>query len=142
MKVKDIMAKDIITVTPETTLKELAGIIKKKKIHGVPVLDQNGELVGIMTVSDMLGILKGLVYWGELEKIKPGLGIKDALMKEKENAVVGQNMSKAVRTIKEDDSVEKVLELMCKHNVHTIPVVKEGKIVGVVGASDIIEIFV
>ena len=141
MKVKDIMTREVITVTPQTSLKELAKIIKGKRIHGVPVLDENGTLKGIVTLTDMLKILQRIIYWGELERVKPELGIKEALIKEKEDANVEANMSVMVRTVKEDDQVEKVLELMCNHNIHTVPVLEKGKLVGVIGASDIVEVF-
>ncbi|MFC1667088.1 CBS domain-containing protein [Candidatus Omnitrophota bacterium] len=142
MKVKEIMTKDIISVTPQTPLKELANIIKEKRIHGVPVLNEDGVLVGVVTLTDMLKILQRIAYWSEIEKAKPELGIKEALVKEKEDASVGANMTTLVRTVKEDDDIEKALTLMCKHNVHTIPVLKDGKLAGIVGASDIVKIFV
>ena len=142
MKVKEIMTKDIITVTPNTALKDLASIIKKHRINGVPVVDEEGNLIGIVTMTDMLKILYGIYYWDEIEKAKPGLGVKDALIKEKENATVGEKMSTSVRTVQEDDDLEVALKMMCKHDIHTIPVTKDKKLIGVIGATDIVHIFV
>ncbi|MBU1852864.1 MAG: CBS domain-containing protein [Candidatus Omnitrophica bacterium] len=142
MKVKDIMTKDVITVTHKTSLKELVSILKEKRIHGVPVVGEDGVLVGVITLTDMLKILQRIVYWEDIEQLKPGIGIKDALVRQKEDTSVGKNMTTSVNTVTEDEPVEKVLELMCRHNIHTIPVVKENKLVGIIGATDIVELFI
>jgi CBS domain-containing protein len=138
MKIKDIMTKNIISITPEASLKELATLIKQHRINGVPVVTKEGALVGIVTMTDILKILRDIYYWAELENVKPGLGVKDALMAEKEKATVGTKMTTGVRTAKEDDTVEDILKLMCKYNIHTIPVVKDDKLVGIVGVTDIV----
>jgi len=142
MKVKDVMTTNVITVPETMPLKEFAALIKKHRINGAPVVDESGALVGIVTMTDMLKILRDIYYWYEVEKLKPGIGVKDALEKEKGSATVGSKMSTALRTVKEDDPIEVVLQLMCKHNIHTIPVVKDGKLVGIVGATDIVHICV
>ena len=138
MKIKDIMTRNVISITPEASLKELATLIKQYRINGVPVVTKEGALVGVVTMTDILKILRDIYYWAELENVKPGLGVKDALMAEKEKATVGTKMTTGVRTVKEDDSVEDVLKLMCKHNIHTIPVTKDGKLIGIVGVTDIV----
>ncbi len=79
-------------------------------------------------------------YWDTIEKIKPGIGVKEAFVREKEKATVGKKMTKQVTTVLENDSVEHVVDLMCKHNIHTIPVIKDNKLIGIVGASDIVNV--
>ena len=138
MKIKEIMTKNVISITPEASLKELATLIKQHRINGVPVVTKEGALVGIVTMTDILKILRDIYYWSELESVKPGLGVKDALLAEKEKATVETKMTTGVRTIKEDDTVEDVLRLMCKQNIHTIPVTRDGKLVGIVGVTDIV----
>ena len=140
MLVKEIMTKDVVTVRPDAPLKELAKILKKHQINGVPVVSADGTLAGIITMTDLLKILKDINYWDSIEKIKPGIGVKEAFMREKEKATVARKMTTQVTTVSEDDSVEHVVDLMCKHNIHTIPVVKDDKLIGVVGATDIISV--
>ncbi len=138
MLVKEIMTSDVVTVRPGSTLRELAKIIKEHRINGVPVTAEDGTLVGIITMTDLLKILKEINYWDSIEKIKPGIGVKEAFVREKEKATVGKKMTKQVTTVSENDSVEHVVDLMCKHNIHTIPVIKDNKLIGIVGASDIV----
>lgn len=140
MLVKEIMTSNVITVRPDTTLKELAKILKEHRIKGVPVVTKDGILVGIITITDLLKILKDINYWDYIEKVKPGLGVREAFIREKEEATVGKKMTKQISTVSEDDSVDHVVDLMCKHNIHTIPVVKDNKLIGVIGATDIVNV--
>ena len=52
MLVKDIMTRNVITVSPDTPLKEVGRILKEKRISGIPVVDGSGNIVGIVTVTD------------------------------------------------------------------------------------------
>ncbi len=138
MLVKDIMTRNVITVRPSTTLKELVGVLKEHRINGVPVVGDDGTLEGVITMTDLLKMLKDINYWSDVEKVRPGLGLKEAYTHEKETSTVSKKMTKQVSTVSEDDPVEVVLDLMCRHNVHTIPVVANSKLIGVVGAADIV----
>jgi len=138
MLVKDIMTREVVTVRPDITLKELAKILKDNRIKGVPVIDKDDNLIGIITMTDLLKILRDINYWSNIEKVKPGIGIKEGLIKEKDSLVVEQKMAKGVKTVSEDDTIERVVDLMCTHNIHTIPVVKNNKLIGVIGVTDIV----
>ena len=138
MLVKDIMTRNVVTVKPEATLKELAKILKEHRINGAPVVTKGGSVVGIITMTDLLKILRDINYWGNIEKVKPEIGVKEALIKEKEKATVEKKMVKGIYQVSEDDSIEHVLDLMCTHNIHTIPVVEDNKLVGIIGATDIV----
>ena len=149
MLVKEVMTKDVISVTPSTTLKDLAKIINKNRINGVPVVDDvDGSLIGVITMTDLLRILRHICFWDEIgnrDNLQAGVfgvDIKEALLKEKDKAVVGSKMTKIVHTVEEDDSVEEVLMMMCHYNIHTIPVVKNRKIIGIIGATDIVNYWI
>ena len=138
MVVKRIMSSKVITVSPETTLKEVGELLKRERINGLPVVDASSNVVGIITLTDILRILNGVYKWKELEKSQPGLELSSLFEKEKQGAKVGDFMSKRVYILGEDDSIEEVMRLMFTKSVHTIPVAKDGKLVGVVGRHDLI----
>jgi len=140
MIVKEVMTRDVVTVSPDTKLCDLAKVLREHRINGVPVTIKDGTLVGVITMTDLLKILRDINYWTQVEKVKPGIGVKEALVKEKEECTVEKKMTRGVNTVTEDDSIDYVLDMMCKHNIHTIPVVKENKLVGIVGATDIVSI--
>ena len=61
-KVADVMTRDVITVTPETTLRELATILSEKHINGVPVLDDKGNVLGVVCESDLVNQKQALAH--------------------------------------------------------------------------------
>lgn len=137
MLVKEIMTKKIITVNPDMTLKKLVKVLTEHRINGVPVVSADGTLAGVITMTDLLKILKDINYWDNIEKVKPGIGLKEAFIQEKECSTVGKKMTEQISTVSENDSIDRVVDLMCKHNIHTIPVVKDNKLIGIIGAADI-----
>ena len=54
MKASEVMARDVVTVRPETTVKEIAELMAQRRISGIPVVDETGELVGILSETDLL----------------------------------------------------------------------------------------
>ncbi|MFH0940897.1 MAG: CBS domain-containing protein [Candidatus Omnitrophota bacterium] len=140
MLVKEIMTKEVVTIRPEATLAEVVKLLKQYRINGVPVVTVGGVLVGIITMSDLLRLLRDINFWNKVEQVKPELSVKDAFLKDKEQAIVEKKMTHGVITVTEDESVERVLDLMSTRNIHTIPVMRDDKLVGIVGAMDIVSL--
>lgn len=140
MLVKEIMTKEVVTIRPEATLAEVVRLLKQHRINGVPVVTAGGVLVGIITMSDLLRLLRDINFWNKVEQIKPELSIKDAFLKDKEQAIVEKKMTHGVITVTEEETVERVLDLMSTRNIHTIPVMRDDKLVGIVGAMDIVSL--
>ncbi len=137
MLIKEIMTKDVITVSPDTTLKEVGKIFKEKRISGVPVVDDVGNIVGIITVTDILVIIREIYQWQTLQR-STGLNISDLVGKEWLSKEVNQVMKKSVYTLDENKSIHEVTELMFTHQIHTIPIMKDDKLVGIVGKRDLV----
>lgn len=70
IKVRDIMTSPLITVNPEITIFECAKIMKEKKIHHLPVMDQNGKVVGIISATDFLVIAESMAHGFEDHKLR------------------------------------------------------------------------
>ncbi|OQX81780.1 MAG: hypothetical protein B6D56_01515 [Candidatus Omnitrophica bacterium 4484_70.1] len=137
MLVKEIMTREVITVSPDDSLKNVGEILKEKRISGLPVV-KDEKIVGIITLTDMLKVLERIYKWKELEKREPGLALSEMFEKEKADAKVKDFMSKEVLTLNEDDTIEEVMRLMFARGIHTLPVVKEDKLVGIVGKRDLV----
>jgi predicted transcriptional regulator len=139
MKIKDIMTTEVITVHPETTLSEVGKILKEKRVSGVPVTDHENNVVGIITLTDMLRILDHIYQWREIEMQVPELKLSAMFEKEKTQAKVQDVMTKDVLTLDEGSSLDDIMRLMFTRKVHTIPVVARGnKLVGIVGKRDLV----
>jgi CBS domain-containing protein len=144
LKVKDIMTKDIITVTPDTEVVKAAKILLEKRINGLPVIDDSGKLVGILCQSDLIAQQKSIPIpslFTLLDGFMP-LTIMKRIDKEVEKIaaiMVEQAMTANPVTVAPDDDIEVVARLMVDENYHTLPVLDGGKVVGIVGKADILK---
>lgn len=136
--VKDIMTTDVITISPEASLKDVGDILKSKRVSGLPVVDENGNIVGIITLTDMLRVLDQIYHWKEIERRVKDLKLSEMFEKEKLDAKVKNIMAKEVLVLDENEPVEGVMRLMFNRKVHTIPITRNGKLVGIVGKRDLI----
>jgi CBS domain-containing protein len=143
LKVKDIMTKDVVTVTSETTVMELAKIFAEKHISSLPVVDGAGSLVGIVTETDLveqdkslhiptvISIFDWVIYLESDKKFEKEL-------KKMTGRKVGDIYSTDVLTVSPLDTVAKVADLMSSHKVNALPVVEADKVVGIVARIDLI----
>ena len=144
LKVKDIMTKDIITVTPDAEVVKAAKILLEKRINGLPVVDDSGKLVGILCQSDLIAQQKSIPIpslFTLLDGFMPLASMK-RLDKEVEKIAaitVEQAMTPKPVTVDPDADIEDVARLMVDKNYHTLPVLDGGKLVGIVGKEDILK---
>jgi len=111
MNAKDIMTRDIITVSPTMSVKSLAMTLIKNQISGAPVAGKNGKIVGVVSEADIVA--------------KKGKDVKAI-------------MSKTVISVSEETSVEDIARLMTTHAIKRLPVITDGAIVGIVSRADIV----
>lgn len=140
---KDIMTKEVITVPLKMPVKELADLLWKNGISGAPVVDDEGGLVSVVTESDlidqtkkvhvpkMISILDSVLF---LEK--PSRMEED--IKKMTGATVRDIKAKELITVNEDAPLDEIATIMAEKKVHTLPVVSDSRLVGVIGKSDII----
>ena len=138
MLVKELMTKNVISVSTEMSLKEVAKIFIEKRISGIPVLTEIGHIAGIITLSDMLNMLNRIYKWKELEKGDSQPKLSEMSEQEKENAKVKDVMTNNVFALEEDDTMDDVMRIMFENKAHTLPVIKDGKIIGILGKRDLI----
>jgi CBS domain-containing protein len=143
LQVRDIMTTEVLTVSPETSISELSKILENRKIGGLPVVDKNGRLVGVITQSDLVERARDL-------ELPPAINILDFhfylqipshLLQRVEKMLgttVGDCMSPNPVTVAPDTPVGKIAALMAKQKVHTIPVLEGEKLVGVIGKMDLV----
>jgi CBS-domain-containing membrane protein len=140
---RDIMTREVVSIRPEASVEELAKLLEEHRISGVPVLDKTGGLVGVVTQSDLVQRSRDL-------ELPPALNILDfhlflempSHFKKRLEKLLG-NKVKDVMTadplsIAPDTPVNEIAGLMTAQGVHTLPVLAEGKLVGIVGKLDLI----
>ncbi|MCX5862914.1 MAG: CBS domain-containing protein [Deltaproteobacteria bacterium] len=142
-KAADVMTRDVITVTPHTLLRELAEILSENSINGVPVVDDHGNVLGVVCESDLVNQNKPLhipTVFIILDSVIP-LENPWRLQKEFKRltaTTVEDIYSKPAVCIAPDTDLSEVARLMADRKLYTLPVVDNAKLVGVIGKSDVI----
>jgi len=143
MKAREIMTTELITVSPEATVEDVAKILTQHKISGIPVVEGDGKLVGMVTEGDLLVrnkeihvpsaiSLLGGVIWLENprkfeEELKKAVAVK-----------VVDIMTTKVYTVGEEATVQEIATLMADKKINRVPVVRDGKVIGIVSRGDIV----
>lgn len=145
--VQDIMTREVITVTPETEITQAARILIEKRINGLPVVNESGKLVGVICQSDIIAQQKKMPLPSIFTFLDGYIALSSIKQLEKEvrkiaASTVGEAMSANPVTVKPDSTLETVAALMVDRNFHTLPVVSEGRLVGILGKEDLLRTLV
>ena len=140
---KDIMTKDVITVRLDTTVKELADIFWKNNISGAPVLDEGGSVVSMVTESDLIDQTKKVHIPTMVSILDSVIFLESSKKTEKEIKKMAGNMvqdicSMELISVTEDTGLDEIATIMSEKKIHTLPVIQNDRLVGVIGKSDII----
>lgn len=143
LKAKDIMTKDVIKVSLDTTVEELGRLFIERDISGAPVVDADGKLVGIITENDLIRKNRRLHIPTILRLfdafIPLGSSKLENEIKRMAASTVGELCTRDVVTVMEDTTIDEIATMMTEKKIHLLPVVKEGMILGVIGKKDIIK---
>jgi CBS domain-containing protein len=110
-----VMTRKVSTVRPEASVRELAELLAREHISGAPVLNADGVIIGVVTEADILGKVD-----------REGLHVADI-------------MSREIITVKEETPVHEIAVLLSEHKIKRVPVVCDGKLVGIVSRADIVD---
>ena len=141
---KDIMTADVITTTSNQSIKELSELFVKHRINGVPVVDGNGEVIGVVTQGDLIEQQKNLHIPTVIALFDAVLFMESAKKFEEEaKKLAGKTVDDIYHrnpiTVTPSTEVNEVATLMAEKDVHTVPVVSGGKLVGIIGKIDVIK---
>ncbi len=143
LKAADIMTRDVITVTPETSVEELGRLFIERDISGAPVVDSEGRLVGIVTENDL--IKKERPF-----HIPTIIRIFDAIIPIESDSRVEEEIKKMTATTVQDictrdvitvdvhTTLPEIAEIMTEKGVHLLPVMDGDRLVGIIGKKDVI----
>lgn len=113
VKVKDLMREQVVTAQPHHTVEHVRALMERSRIHAVPVVGADGELVGIVSTTDLVA------------------GVKDG-------TPLSQIMTGKVYTVPAYDDVHVAARIMRNHQIHRVVVTDEGRVVGVLSAFDLL----
>lgn len=138
MKVRDIMETQVVTVSVGASYEEVARLLCKIGKSGMPVVDEKGALVGLVSEKDLFRILFPLYqsYYAQPEMYADSEA-REGKIEEVRNHLVTRFMSKPVITITSDAPVMRAGAIMLAKGLGRLPVVDNGKLVGIVGRREI-----
>lgn len=143
LKAKDIMTRNVITASPDTTVEELGRLFLGKDVSGAPVVDENGNLAGIVTENDLITTNRRVHIPTILRLfdafIPLGTSRLEAEIKRMAATTAGEICTSNVITADEEMSIEDIATIMTEEKIHLLPVLKEGKLVGIIGKKDVIK---
>ena len=110
---REIMTTAVVTVSPDTSVDDLAKLLADNNISGVPVVDYLGQVVGIVTEADIL-------------TSRPG------------NRTVQSVMTREVVAVSVDETLQEIAFLLSMRRINRVPVLEEGKLVGIISRADVV----
>jgi CBS domain-containing protein len=144
LKARDIMTGDVASVTPDTTVEDLARLLMERNISGAPVVDKSGMLVGIVTEHDLIKkerrlhiptvvqIFDAFIYLESSKRFEED--VKKMVAQK-----VGDILTKDVVTVDEDTTVTEIATIMTDKDRHLLPVMRGDEMVGIIGKRDILK---
>jgi len=143
VKVKDIMSREVIIVSPETEITKAIKLLLDHHINGLPVVANSGELVGILCQSDLIAQQKKLPIPSLFAFLDGYIALTSMKHLEKEvqkiaATTVAHAMSPMPVAVQPETTIEAAAALMVDKNFHTLPVLDGGKLVGIVGMEDVL----
>ncbi|MGB9731352.1 MULTISPECIES: CBS domain-containing protein [Calditerrivibrio] len=133
MKVKEIMKTNVITAHEDESIREVTLRLREKKITGVPVLNDNEEVVGVFSETDLLNRLPDIL--NDADKI-PLVDVKELT-----DPPVKTVMSSPAITVTPDTDIKDVAKIFLYKYIHRVPVLERGKLVGIVSLGDLLKAF-
>jgi CBS domain-containing protein len=140
MKIAEVMSSDVVTVRTDRSLKEVAEILAEKRISGLPVVDDDGYVVGVVSEADILfkergpAARRGVFAW-----LLDRYGMEGQL--KLEATIAGEAMTAPPIVIGPQRPVAEAAHIMLDRRVNRLPVVDKGKLVGIVTRSDLVRAF-
>jgi len=142
MKLSDLMTKEVITVRPDMTVKEATRLLFEREISGLPVVDSERRVIGMVTEKDVIALaLPKYIEDRELKDFDYIMNEEPFSKKISElgSLTVKDIMRKDVLCVPDDTPVPEVARLMLTRKIRRIPVLREGKIVGIIARDDIVK---
>jgi CBS domain-containing protein len=138
----EIMTRDVITITPDMDIARAAQLLLEKRVNGVPVVDADGRLVGILCQSDLIIQQKRLPIPSLFTFLDGVFQWRSRHMEKEMHKIAALTVAEAMTpdpiTVSPDTTLETVAGLMVDNNFHTLPVVENHRIVGIVGKEDVL----
>ncbi len=141
MRAIDVMVRDVVTVLPNTDVAEAIKLLAEHDVSALPVLDKDGTLIGMLSEADLIhrveiGTEKHRPWWQEAVT---GASTLAAEFAKSHGKKVSEIMATGVISVSEDTPLSEIAALFERKGIKRVPVVKDGKLIGIVSRSNLIQ---
>ena len=145
MNARDVMTRDVVSVASDTPMRKIAALLVEKRISGVPVVDGSGAPIGIVSEGDLIGRSEAerearQDWW--LTTLAEGEAVNPEFLASLNYPTARDMMSAPVISIDEETSLGEIADLLTTHRIKRVPVVRNGRIVGIVSRADLVRALV
>jgi len=140
MRVEDVMKTAVVTARPDTPLKAVAGQLAEHRISGLPVVTDDGEVLGVVSESDLLFKERGAPE-EEAHLLSFRRGVGGTERRKRDARVAADAMTAPAFTISPLRSIAAAADAMIEHRINRLPVVRDGRLVGIVTRADLVRAF-
>jgi CBS domain-containing protein len=145
MKASDVMTRDVVTVAPDTSVGEIAALLLSERISAVPVVDAAGALLGIVSEADLIGRKEAeceerQAWW--LTTLAEGEEVNRELLASFNYPRACDLMSAPLITVNEGTSLREIADILTSRGINRLPVVRDGRIVGIISRADLVRALV
>jgi CBS domain-containing protein len=141
MNARDVMTRNVVSVTSDTPLRKIAALLLEKRISAVPVVDANGVPIGMVSEGDLTGRSEAerearRDWW--LTTLAEGEPLNPEFLASLNYPTARDMMSAPVITVTEETNLREIARLLTTHRIKRVPVVRDGHIVGIVSRADLV----
>jgi CBS domain-containing protein len=143
MIARDVMTRDVVSVIPDTPVRKIASLLVEHRIGAVPVIDDGGAPIGIVSESDLIRPDRGArEAWRRswLEILAEGEPLAPELLAwlDSQNRSARAVMSAPVITVNQETDLREIAEILTTRRIKRVPVVTDGRIVGIISCADLV----
>jgi CBS domain-containing protein len=141
MNARDVMTREVVSVTSDTPRRKIAALLLEKRISAVPVVDSSGAPIGMVSEGDLTGRNEAerearQDWW--LTMLAEGEHVNPEFLASLNYPTARDMMSAPVISVQEDTNLGEIARLLTTHRIKRVPVVRDGRIVGIVSRADLV----
>ena len=145
MNARDVMTRDVVSVASDTPMRKIAALLVEKRISGVPVIDGSGAPIGMVSEGDLIGRSEAerearQDWW--LTMLAEGDAVNPEFLASLNYPTARDMMSAPVISVHEETSLEEIAGILTEHRIKRVPIVRDGRIVGIVSRADLVRALV
>jgi CBS domain-containing protein len=141
MNARDVMTRVVVSVASDTPMRKIAALLLEKRISAVPVVDGNGALIGMVSEGDLTGRSEAereaRQHWW-LTLLAEGEDLNPEFLTSLNYPTARDLMSAPVISVREKTSLGEIAEILTEHRIKRVPVVRDGRVVGIVSRADLV----